>query len=81
MTEVIRTRNAWRSAATVLIALLVLLAVALASSLQPAATTGSSSPAIHPGVHATIVGGPDSTDDPYIDRHAKVVAAYQGSPR
>jgi hypothetical protein len=62
----------------VLIALLVLLVVALAYLLQPAATTGQSGPA----VHAASTGGLGPTHDPYIDRHAEVVAAYQqGGPR
>jgi hypothetical protein len=38
--------------------------------------------AVHPGIHATSTGGPGVTEDPYIDRRAEVVAAYQqGVPR
>jgi hypothetical protein len=80
MNEAIRTRNLRATVATVLIAVLVLIAVAFLP--QPAATTDASSPAVHPGVHATSAGGPGFTDDPYIDRHAEVVAGYQqGNPR
>ena len=79
MNEAIRTRNPWKTAAMVLLALLV---VALASMLRPAATTDAGAPAVHPGVHATSAGGSGSAVDPYIDRHAEVVAGYQqGGPR
>ena len=81
MNEAIRTRNAWRTVAMVLIAVLVLLVVALASMLQPAATTGASGPAVHPGVHAMSTGGSGLTDDPYMDRHAEVVATHRHIPR
>jgi hypothetical protein len=83
MNEAMRTRNPWRTVAMVLIAVLVLLVVALASMLQPAATTDASTPAGHPGVHATSTGGNGGPiDEPFIDRHAEVVAAYQpGAPR
>ena len=76
MNEAIRPRNPRTTVATVLLAVLVLLVVALASLMQSAATTGVSSP----GVHATSVGGtggPGFKDDPYINRHAWVVARYQ----
>jgi hypothetical protein len=77
MNEAIRTRNSWRSAAMVLLAVLVLVVVALASMLQPAATTDAgSSPAAHPGVHATSTGGSGFAEDPYVDHHAEVVAGY-----
>jgi hypothetical protein len=55
---------------------LVLLVVALAAMLQPAAPIGVGGRAVHPGIHATSTGGPDVTEDSYIDRHAEVVAAY-----
>jgi hypothetical protein len=77
MNEVIRTRNPWRTVAMVLLAVLVLLVVALASMLQPAAPNGAGGRAVHPSIHATSTGGPGVTEDPYIDRHAEVVAAYQ----
>jgi len=81
MNEAIRTRDYWRTAAMVLLAVLVLV-VALASMLQPAATTDASTPAVHPGVHATITGGPGFAEDPYTDRHAEAVAGYRhGAPR
>ena len=82
MNEAIGTRNPWRTAAMVLLAVLVLLVVALASMLQPVATTDASTPAVHPGVHAPISGGSDLAEDSYTDRHAEVVASYQqGGPR
>jgi hypothetical protein len=82
MNEAIRTRNPWRTVAMVLIAVLVLLVVALASMLQPATPIGPSGRAIHPGIHATSTGGSGFAEDPYVDRHAEVVAAYQqGAPR
>ena len=52
MNEAIRTRNPWKTAAIMLLAVLVLLVVALASMLQPAPTTEASAPAVHPGVPA-----------------------------
>jgi hypothetical protein len=55
---------------------LVLLVVALAAMLQPAVPIGVGGRAVHPGIHATSTGGPGVTEDPYIDRHAEVVAAY-----
>ena len=79
MNEAIRTRNPWRTAAMVLIAVLVLLVVALVSMLQPAATTGSGGPAVHAN---SAEGGAGIANDPLIDRHAEVVARYhQGNPR
>jgi hypothetical protein len=78
MNEAIHTRDSWRTAAMVLLAVLVLVVVALAPMLQPAATTDASTPA----VHATITGGPGFAEDPYIDRHAEAVAGYRhGAPR
>jgi hypothetical protein len=75
MNEALRTRNPRATVATVLLAVLVLLAVAFLP--QPDTTTGASSPAVHPGVHAASAGGPEITEDPYIGRHAEVVASYQ----
>ena len=77
MNEALRTRNSWRTAATMLLAALVLLVLAMASMLQPAATTGAGSPAVHPGIHAKSSGGSNLTGDPYTDRHAEVVARHQ----
>jgi hypothetical protein len=80
MNEAMRNRNPRATVATVLLAVLVLLAVAFLP--QPDTTTGASSPAVHPGIHATSAGGPDITEDPYIGRHSEMVASYrQGSPR
>ena len=78
MNEAMRTHNPRTRVAMALIAVLLLLLVALAFALQPAATTSDRSPA----VHATSAAGGSSVDyDPYIERHAEVVAAYQGAPR
>jgi len=84
MNEAIRPRNAKTTVATVLLAVLVLMVVALASLMQPAETTGASNPAVHPGVHPGVhpagavgTGGAGFNDDPYINRHAEVVARYQ----
>ena len=66
----------------VLLAVLVLLVVALASMLQPAAPTGAGGRAVPPAAHTMSTGGSGLTKDPYIDRHAEVVATYrQGAPR
>jgi hypothetical protein len=61
----------------VLVAVLVLLVMALVSMLQPAPTTDASTPAVHPGVHATSTGGQGLAEDSYVGRHAEVVAGYQ----
>ena len=76
MNEAIRPRNA---KATVLLAVLVLLVLALASLMRPAETTGASSPGGRaiPAVSAGGTGGTGLNDDPYINRHAEVVARYQ----
>ncbi len=59
---------------TMVVALIaVLLLVALAFALQPAATTSDRSPAVHA---TSAAGGSSFTDDPYIDRHAEIVARY-----
>ena len=81
MSEAIRTRNPWKTATIMLLAVLVLLMIALASMLQPAATTSAGTPAVHPGVHASIAkgdGGSGIANDPFIGRHAEVVATYRG---
>jgi len=67
------------TAAMVLLAVLVLLVVALAAMLQPAVPIGVGGRAVHPGIHATSTGGPGVTEDPYIDRHAEVVAAFHNA--
>jgi hypothetical protein len=63
----------------VLVAVLVLLVMALVSMLQPASTTDASTPAVHPGVHATNAAGQDFAEDSYVERHAELVAGYQQS--
>jgi len=80
MNEAPRTRNPRATVAKVLLAVLVLLAVAFLP--QPDTTTGASSPAVHPGIHATSAGGPDINEDPYIGRHAEMNASSrQHGPR
>ena len=81
MNEAMRTGNPWRTTAMVLLAVLVLLVVALASMLRPAETTGMGGRAVPPSAHATSVARPGSTEAPYVDHHAEVVASYQGNPR
>ena len=81
MNEAIRTRNPWRTAAVMLLAVLVLLVIALVSMLRPAATTVTGGRATPPGAHAASTAGPVSAEAPYIDRHTEVVAAYQSNPR
>jgi hypothetical protein len=91
MNEAIGTSNSWKTAATVLVAVLVLLVVALVSMMQPAPTTDSAStPAVHPGVHPVVhpgvhpkrPGGSGFAESSYVERHAEVVAVYQqGGPR
>jgi len=95
MNEAIGTSNSWKTAATVLVAVLVLLVVALVSMLQPAPTTDSAStPAVHPGVHPVVhsgvhpgvhpkrPGGSGFAEGSYVERRAEVVAGYQqGGPR
>ena len=79
MTQTIRGHNLKVTVAMVLIAVLVLLVVVLAYMMQPAATTEAN----NPGIHATSgAGGSSITHDPYIDRHAEVVARLgEGSLR
>jgi hypothetical protein len=91
MNEAIGTSNSWKTAATVLVAVLVLLVVALVSMMQPAPPTDSASThAVHPGVHSGVhpgvypkrPGGSGFAEGSYVERHAEVVAGYQqGSPR
>jgi hypothetical protein len=87
MNEAIGTSNSWKTAATVLVAVLVLLVVALVSMMQPAPTTDSAStpgvhPVVHPGVHPKRPGGSGFAEGTYVERHAEVVAVYQqGGPR
>ena len=79
MNEAMRSRNPWTTVMMMLLAVLVLLVVALASLMQPDVTTGASGPggrAVH-AEHAGGTGGPASYDDPYIDRHAEIVARFQ----
>jgi hypothetical protein len=81
MNEAIRTRNPWRTVAMVLLAVLVLVVVALASMLQPSAPVGAGGRAVHPGVNGNIAegaGGSGIANDPFIGRHAEVVATYRG---
>ena len=78
MTQTIRGHNPKVTVAMVLIAVLILLMVALAFMLQSAATTDANKPAMH----ARSAGGSSITQDPYIDRHAEVVARLgEGSLR
>ena len=82
MNEAIGTSNPWKTAAMVLVAVLVLLVVALVSMLQPAPTNDASTPAVHPGVHASSTAGQGFTEVSYVERHAEVVNGYrQGGPR
>lgn len=82
MNKAIRTHNLRATVKMVFLAVLLLL-VALMFVLQSAATTSDreGNPAIH-AISADSPGGSDLTKDPYIDRHAEVVARYhQGSLR
>jgi len=75
MSQTIRGHNPKLTRVIALLAVLVLMVVALASVLQPAATTGASNPGIH--AMSSAGGSSFSQDDPYIERHAEVVARYQ----
>jgi hypothetical protein len=58
-----------------MIAVLLVLVVALAFALQPAPTASEhEAKATSPAVSG--IGRPSLRDDPYIDRHAEVVARY-----
>ena len=91
MDGAIDSSNSWKTAATMLVAVLVLLVVALVSMMQPAPTADSAStPAVHPGVHHVVhpgvhpkrPGGSGFTEGSYAERHAEEVADYQqGGPR
>ena len=74
MNTTIRGHNPKTMAAIALIALALLLGVIFAA--WPAATTSDRGDA-NPGIRATSAGGSGITDDPYIERHAEVVASYQ----
>jgi hypothetical protein len=82
MNGAIGTSDNWKTAATVLVAVLVLVVVALVSMLQPDPTTDANAPAVHPGVHATSTGGQGFAEDSYVVRHAEVVTGHRkGGPR
>jgi hypothetical protein len=91
MNEAIGTSNSWKTAATVLVAVLVLVVVALVSMVQPAPSTDSAStPAVHPGVHPVVhsgvypkrPGGSGFAEGSYVERRAEVVTFHQqGGPR
>jgi hypothetical protein len=82
MNRAIRTGNLKVTMGIVLLAGLLLM-VTLVFVLQPATTTSNSGN--NAGVQATSAdsnGGSSLTHDPYIDRHAEVVARYhEGSLR
>lgn len=76
MSKAIRTHNPGVKAEIALILVSLVLLAALAFTLPPTATTGD------PAIRATSAKGSSVTNDPYVDRHAEVVARYhQGSPR
>jgi hypothetical protein len=86
MNEAIGLSNRWKTAATVLIAVLVLLVVALVSMMRPVPTTDTAgSPAVHPGVHSAVhpgvhpkrPGGSGFAEGSYVERHAEAVAGPQ----
>ena len=78
MSKAIRTGNLRVTVGMVLLAALLLM-VALVFVLQPAVTTGDRED--DSAIHAKSAGGSDFRD-PYIDRHAEVVARYhEGSLR
>ena len=76
MNGTMHSRNPWTTVLMMLLAVLVLLVVALASLMQPTVTTGASGPGGR-AVHASGTGEPRSYNDPYIDRHAEIVARFQ----
>ena len=87
MNGAIDTSNSWKTAATMLVAVLVLLVVALVSMMQPAPTADSAStpavhPGVHPGVHPKRPGGSGFAEGSYVERHAELVAGHKkGGPR
>jgi hypothetical protein len=76
MSNAIRTDNLSATVGMVLLAMLLLL-VTLVFVLQPAATTSDrkDDPAIQ-AISADGTRGSGLANDPYIDRHAEVVARY-----
>jgi hypothetical protein len=86
MNGAIGTSNSWKTAATMLVAVLVLLVIALVSMMQPAPTADSAStPAVHPGVHPVVhpgvhpkrPGGSGFAEGSYVERHAELVAGHE----
>jgi hypothetical protein len=78
MNKAIRTNNLRATVGMVLLAVLLLM-VALAFVLRPEVTTSDRED--DPAIQATSAGGLDS-EDPYVDRHADVIARYhEGSLR
>jgi hypothetical protein len=73
MSEATGVHNSRVTMVIALLAMLLLLAVALVFALQPAPTTSDVNPAIH-ARSADVTGGSGIADDPYIERHAEVVA-------
>jgi hypothetical protein len=73
MNKAIRAHNLGAKMAMALIVALLVL-VALAFGMQEAVTTGGGEG--KPAMHTTGAGGSSLTQDPYIDRHAEVVARY-----
>ena len=72
MSQAIGGHNLRVTMVTLALAVL-LLALTLVVVVETAPTTSDSNPAIH-AMSGT--GGASLTHDPYIDRHAEVVAAY-----
>jgi hypothetical protein len=91
MDGAVDTSNSWKTAATMLVAVLVLLVVALVSMMQPVPTADSAStPAVHPGVHPVVhpgvhpkrPGGSGLAEGSYVERHTELVAGDEkGGPR
>jgi hypothetical protein len=82
MNGAIDTSNSWKTAATMLVAVLVLLVIALVSMMQPAPTADSAStpavhPVVHPGVHPKRPGGSGFAEGSYVERHAELVAGHK----
>ena len=73
MNTTIRGRDLKTTAVMALLALVLLSAVAFVA--WPAITTSGSGR--DPAVNAPSAGGSSIVHDPYIDRHAEVVASYQ----
>jgi hypothetical protein len=67
-------RNLKTAAAMAQLVVLFLLAVAF--GVQQAATTDDRDGG--PTMSATSAGGASLSDDPYIDRHAEIIARYHG---